>query len=224
MQKYALIVAGGSGLRMGSELPKQFIEVGGLPILMHTIRRFFAFDAEMAITVILPKTQHEFWQQLCSKHQFTIPHQVCAGGKERFFSVKNGLETLPDNGLVAVHDGVRPLVSIDTIKRCFQKAKKTQAAIPVIPLTESIRKTNGDASSAVDRSNYVLVQTPQVFSVELLKKAYRQNFDSNFTDDASVVEKLNHPIHLVDGNQENLKITRPMDLLIAEALIKSFKS
>jgi 2-C-methyl-D-erythritol 4-phosphate cytidylyltransferase len=209
---------------MGSELPKQFIEVGGLPILMHTIGRFFAFDASMDIRVILPETQHEFWQQLCTKHHFAIPHQVCEGGKERFFSVKNGLDTLPDKGLVAVHDGVRPLVSNETIKRCFQKAEKTGAAIPVMPLCESLRQTTPDSSIAVDRNNYVSVQTPQVFSVELLKKAYHQKFDAHFTDDASVVEKLNHPIHLVEGNPENIKITRPMDLLIAEALLKSFKS
>lgn len=224
MQKFVLIVAGGNGKRMECDLPKQFIEVGGLPILMHTIGRFFAFDANMAITVILPETQHKYWQELCSKHGFNIPHQVCAGGKERFFSVKNGLETLPDRGLVAVHDGVRPLVSKETINRCFQNAEETRAAIPVMPLSESLRKTNKDSSMAVNRSNYVLVQTPQVFSVELLKKAYQQEFDSNFTDDASVVEKLNHPIHLVQGNPENIKITRPMDLLIAEALLKSFKS
>lgn len=224
MQKYVLIVAGGSGKRMERGLPKQFIEVNGLPILMHTMNQFFSFDPSMPLTLIIPETQQHYWQILCMKHNFTLPHQICPGGPERFFSVKNGLETLPDRGLVAVHDGVRPLVSIDTIKRCFQKAKKTQAAIPVMPLTESIRKTNGDSSTAVDRSNYVLVQTPQVFSVELLKKAYQQEFDTNFTDDASVVEKLNHPIHLVDGNPENLKITRPMDLLIAEALIKSVKS
>ncbi len=223
-QKYAIIVAGGNGKRMECDLPKQFIEVGGLPILMHTIGQFFAFDANMAITVILPETQHKFWQELCSKHGFTIPHLVCAGGTERFFSVKNGLKILPDRGLVAVHDGVRPLVSIDTIKRCFQNAEETRAAIPVMPLSESLRKTSQDSNIAVDRSKYVLVQTPQVFSIELLKKAYQQTFDTNFTDDASVVEKLSHTIHLVEGNPENIKITRPLDLLIAEALIKSFKS
>ncbi|MGD9991752.1 MAG: 2-C-methyl-D-erythritol 4-phosphate cytidylyltransferase [Salinivirgaceae bacterium] len=224
MQKYVLIVAGGSGKRMKRGLPKQFIEVDGLPILMHTMNQFFTFDPSMPLTLILPETQQHYWQILCEKHNFTLPHQICPGGPERFFSVKNGLDTLPDKGLVAVHDGVRPLVSNETIKRCFQKAEKTGAAIPVMPLNESLRQTTPDSSIAVDRSNYVSVQTPQVFSVELLKKAYQQKFDAHFTDDASVVEKLNHPIHLVEGNPENIKITRPMDLLIAEALIKSFKS
>ena len=219
-----LIVAGGSGKRMERGLPKQFIEVYGLPILMHTMNQFFTFDPSMPLTLILPEKQQHYWQILCVKHNFTLPHQICPGGPERFFSVKNGLDTLPDKGLVAVHDGVRPLVSNETIKRCFQKAKKTGAAIPVMPLSESLRQTTPDSSIAVDRNNYVSVQTPQVFSLELLKEAYQQEFDAHFTDDASVVEKLNHPIHLVEGNPENIKITRPMDLLIAEALIKSFKS
>lgn len=219
-QKYVIIVAGGSGKRMGTDLPKQFIEVAGKPILMHTIERFFSFDTVIKIILVLPESQHEYWNQQCLTSNFNIPHQVCKGGVERFYSVKNGLDCIADDGLVAIHDGVRPLVSFETIKHCYEKAGEKYAAIPVIPATESIRKIKNEENKAVNRSYYFMVQTPQVFSIDLLKKAYQQDFDCTFTDDASVVERLGQKIHLVEGNPENIKITRPMDLIIAEALLK----
>jgi 2-C-methyl-D-erythritol 4-phosphate cytidylyltransferase len=218
-QKYVIIVAGGSGKRMGSELPKQFIPLGGKPLLMHTIERFYTYDTNLKITVVLPESQHVYWQKQCVELNFTIPHALCKGGVERFYSVKNGLNSIAGEGLVAIHDGVRPLVSFATIARCFEKANESSAAIPVVPATESIRKVKGEVNKAVNRNHYFMVQTPQVFSVDLLKKAYQQDYDCTFTDDASVVERLNQTISLVEGNVENIKITRPFDLLIAEALL-----
>lgn len=218
-QKYAIIVAGGSGKRMGSELPKQFITVSAKPLLMHTLERFYAYDSTIKLIVVLPESQHAYWQKQCDAFNFTIQHQISKGGVERFYSVKNGLDLIVHDGFVAIHDGVRPLVSLETITRCFDKACESGAAIPVIPATESIRKVKGELNKAVNRNYYFMVQTPQVFSVSLLKKAYQQQYDCSFTDDASVVERLNHPISLVEGNAENIKITRPMDLIIAEALL-----
>ena len=223
-QKYAIIVAGGSGKRMGNELPKQFIEVAGKPILMHTLMRFYEFDANTKIIVVLPESQHSYWNELGLKYNFSIKHAVTKGGVERFFSVLNGLELIPKNALVAVHDGVRPLVSIETISGCFEKAEEMGSAIPVIPATESIREVQQNTSKAVNRTNYVLVQTPQVFQSEILIKAYQQEYECNFTDDASVVEKAGYSIQLVKGNAENIKITRPMDLKIAEVLLSEIQS
>jgi 2-C-methyl-D-erythritol 4-phosphate cytidylyltransferase len=219
-QKYALIVAGGTGKRMGGEIPKQFMEVAGKPILMHTLQRFYDYDTSIKLIVILPKSQHEYWNKLIKQFDFTIKHRVIKGGIERFFSVLNGLEEIKPNAIVAIHDGVRPLVSIETIKTCFDTATKNGTAIPVIPVTESLRKVKNKESKAVNRNNYFTVQTPQVFRSEIILEAYKQEYDCNFTDDASVVEKTNFKIHLVDGNVENIKITRPMDLKIAELLLK----
>ena len=218
--KTAIIVAGGKGERMNAEIPKQFLEIHGKPILMHTLEVFRRYDASMELILVLPSVQIEFWKELCKKHAFDIPHQIVSGGQTRFQSVKNGLKATRSNLLIAVHDGVRPLVSIDTIERCFDEAEKSGAAIPVIDLVESIRQISENESSSVDRSAYKLVQTPQVFESELLKKAYEQEFTPLFTDDASVVEALGTKIQLVDGNRENIKITTEFDLRIAESLIK----
>lgn len=219
-QKYAIIVAGGSGKRMGKDIPKQFIEVTGKPILMHTIKRFVEADSTIQLILVLPDNQHKYWNELVKKYNFTIKHKLAKGGVERFHSVLNGLQFVPQNAIVAIHDGVRPLVSVETINNCYKSTIENGAVIPIIPATESIRKVDGDTNSAVNRSNYYLVQTPQVFQSELLIEAYNQEFNNNFTDDASVVEKAGHSIHLVDGNVENIKITRPMDLKIAEVLLK----
>jgi|SRR3989339_563119 2-C-methyl-D-erythritol 4-phosphate cytidylyltransferase len=219
IQKYTIIVAGGSGKRMGTELPKQFIEIHGKPILMHTLERFFEFDNLMKLIIVLPESQHFYWSGLIKKHQCTIPHQLTVGGVERFHSVKNGLQLVDGSGLVAIHDGVRPLVSLETIQHCFEAAALYASAIPVVPVTESVRWDDKTSNHAIDRGKLFLVQTPQVFSIKLLKEAYQQPFDATYTDDAGVAEKLGTEIHLVEGNPENIKITRPMDLLVAEALL-----
>lgn len=219
MQKSVIIVAGGSGKRMGSEIPKQFLLLKSKPILMYTVERFYSYDTTIEIILVLPKEQISVWQQLCVEYKFSIQHQIAEGGTERFYSVKNGLEKLQHNGIVAIHDGVRPFASVDTIDRCFIKAKEAGAAIPVMPVVESLRKLKGENSYAVNRSEFVSVQTPQCFNIDLLKKAYEQNFSSEFTDDASVVEKAGVKVALVYGNVENIKITTPQDLVLAEYLI-----
>lgn len=207
--RQVIIVAGGIGKRMGSELPKQFIEVNGKPIVVHTIEKFKAFDSEMGIIVVLPAEWIAHFEQICI--DFRIECVITAGGSERFHSVQNGL-AFANADVIAVHDAVRPLVSLKTIQNLFDEAEKSGAAIPVVPVAESIRKVEGAASIALNRTNYRLVQTPQVFRKEVLTEAYWQEFRSTFTDDASVVEASGHPVSLVDGNSENIKITTPMDL------------
>lgn len=217
--KTVIIVAGGKGERMQADIPKQFLEIKGKPILMHTLEVFQRYDASMKLVLVLPAVQVEFWSELCKKHSFSLPHQVVTGGQTRFQSVKNGLEAVAGFALVAVHDGVRPLVSVETIAQCFDAAEKHGAVIPVVDSVDSIRQITGDSSQSVDRSAYKLVQTPQVFDAELLKKAYEQDFSPLFTDDASVMEALGVKIHLVEGNRENIKITTEFDLRIAESLL-----
>jgi len=219
VSKSVIITAGGSGLRMGADIPKQFIELAGKPILMRTIEKFVQFDAKIKIVVTLPESQFEFWKDLCVKHQFNVNFILTTGGETRFQSVKNALAFCKDSGYVAVHDGVRPLVSLETIKRCFDCAKQNGNAIPVIEALESIREISGSTSVSVDRNKYKMVQTPQVFETKILIDAYKQEFSPLFTDDASVVENLGHKIFLVEGNRENIKITTPIDLLIGEALM-----
>lgn len=218
--KIVLVVAGGKGERMNAGIPKQFLEIHGKPILMHTLEVFRHYDASIQLILVLPAIQLNFWYELCKKHNFTLSHQIVAGGLTRFDSVKNGLETVKVPALVAVHDGVRPLVSVETIARCFDEAEKHSAAIPVISLVDSIRLLTEDGSQSVDRTVYKLVQTPQVFDAELLKKAYKQGFSPFFTDDASVVEAMGANVQLVEGNRENIKITTMFDLEMAEILLK----
>lgn len=217
----AIIVAGGKGERMNADIPKQFLELKGKPILMHTLEVFHRFDARMQLILVLPEIQIKFWQQLCRDHSFALNHVVVEGGKTRFHSVKNGLAAVQLPALVAVHDGVRPLVSNETIERCFVVAEKNAAAIPVIDMIESVRQITPEGSVSVDRTAYKLVQTPQIFDGELLMNAYQQDFSPFFTDDASVVESFGHRVELVEGNRENIKITTTIDLKLAEALIMS---
>lgn len=217
MTQSAIIVAGGSGTRMGSDTPKQFIKVAGLPILLHTLHLFYNFDKKMKLIVVLPASQFNLWKNLCKEYDCHIPHQVEEGGETRFHSVKNGLGHV-NEGVVAVHDGVRPLASNVTISRCFKTAEEKGNAIPVVPVNDSLREIKNNASTAVDRSRFVAVQTPQCFSATLLKRAYAQSYKSTFTDDAGVVEALGEQINLVEGNAENIKITSPADIAIAEAL------
>lgn len=217
-----IIVAAGSGSRMGSELPKQFLLLDGRPILIHTLERFHRWDPNIRIVVVLHPEYMAFWDQLCRDHHLLVPHSTVAGGKERFHSVQIGLERLDAiTGIVGIHDGVRPLVDHEVISRCYRKAAKVGAAIPVMPVTDSMRRrTNGEKPQVVDRSQYVRVQTPQCFQIEVVRRAYRQDFTPVFTDDASVVEAMGHAVEWVDGNEENIKITSPVDLRVAEFLMK----
>ena len=218
---YALIVAGGKGLRMGSELPKQFLPIGGKPVLMRTLEAFYAYDAEMKIILVLPHSQQAYWAGLCREYAFSVPHVVADGGETRFHSVKNGLALVEGPGLVGVHDGVRPFVSREVIAGCYRLAAEKKAVIPVVDIVETVRHVEGDASVTVPRNDYKLVQTPQVFDAVLLKQAYEQPYTPGFTDDASVVEALGVPVTLTAGNRENIKITTPFDLKIASALLGS---
>lgn len=220
-KKYAIIVAGGSGLRMGAEIPKQFIVIGGKPVLMHTLSLFHLFDPNINLILVLPSTQFDYWQQLCAKHHFVLPHQITSGGNTRFESVKNGLALVDDASLIAIHDGVRPFVSQATLQRCFDTAQKLGNAIPVLDAFESVRMLDADGTSkAIDRSQIKLIQTPQVFQARQLLQAYDLPFQPLFTDDASVVEAAGYPITLVEGNRENIKITTPHDLILAEVFLK----
>ena len=223
MKKYVIVVAGGKGLRMGGEIPKQFIPVKGKPVLMRTLETFHACDPNIELIVVLPVEQRSYWEHLCAEYGFTLPHRVAAanGGETRFHSVKNGLVLVDDrNSVVGVHDGVRPFVSQEVIAACYAAAEEKQAVIPVIDVVETVRHLLPEGGSeTVSRNDYKLVQTPQVFTVELLKRAYAQDYKPFFTDDASVVEALGQPVHLVSGNRENIKLTTPFDLKVAESLI-----
>jgi 2-C-methyl-D-erythritol 4-phosphate cytidylyltransferase len=221
MKLYAVIVAGGSGKRMGAEIPKQYLELAGKPVLMHTLEQFKAFDESIEIITVLPENQLRYWGNIQKKYSFNIPHTLVKGGKARFFSVRSGLQFVDVPGLVAIHDGVRPFVSVDTIKRCFKEAEKSGNAIPVIPPSDTLRIINEQGSTPLNRLMIRQVQTPQVFSAELIKNAYRQEYLPEFTDDATVLEKTGVKINLVEGNRENIKITNPEDLIISAALLNS---
>lgn len=216
-----IIVAGGKGLRMGSELPKQFIPIGGKPVLMHTVEAFYRFDYRINIILVLPLSHQGYWKELCAEYSFRIPHTIAMGGDTRFQSVKNGL-TLVEEGLVGVQDGVRPFGSVDMIKRCYDAAHTYRAVIPVIDSTDSLREMVGEKDSRiVDRSKIRLVQTPQVFHADVLLNAYQTEYKDTFTDDASVVEASGTAIHLVKGEVTNIKITTPLDLKIGELICHS---
>ncbi len=240
---YIIIVAGGKGLRMGSDIPKQFLPIGGKPVLMRTLERFREYSAELQIILVLPEAQQEYWYQLCKEYHFDVEYTLANGGQTRFHSVQNGLAKVPDDaqGVVGVHDGVRPFPSIEVIKNCYETARTKKAVIPVIPVVETVRQliSNGQQdlrtndqekscspvvrcqknSKTVPRDQYRLVQTPQTFDIQLLKAANRQPYNDGFTDDASVVESYGYEITLVEGNRENIKITTPYDMKIAEVLI-----
>jgi 2-C-methyl-D-erythritol 4-phosphate cytidylyltransferase len=220
MKRSVIIVAGGAGTRMGADVPKQFIPIAGKPVLMHTIEAFYNYDAGMEIIVVLPSNQKRHWQDLCKKNNFRIKHSLVVGGDTRFQSVKNALQHATGE-LIAVHDGVRPLVATSVIVNCFEQAVMHTAVIPVVDVVESVRRVVNGNSQTVDRSEYKLVQTPQVFHANVLKYAYMQQYAPSFTDDASVVEAFGLSIFLVKGNRENIKITTPLDLTIAEALLSN---
>ena len=223
MKTLAIIVAGGSGTRFGAQLPKQFLELKGRPILMHTIEAFgHCGDCSFDIVVTLPADQMDLWQQLCHKYGFDLPHRVVPGGETRWHSVKNALDSILDINdvdIIAVHDGVRPLVTVELIGRTIETARRDGAAIPVVTLNDSVRQVKGEISHALDRSTLRAVQTPQAFDARLLHDAYSLPYQPTFTDDASVVECAGHLVTLVEGDPHNLKITRPMDLALAEYLL-----
>ena len=219
MTDYIIIVAGGKGLRMGSDIPKQFLPIGGKPVLMRTIERFHHFSEALQIILVLPKAQQAYWHELCEQYQFDVPYLLADGGETRFHSVQHGLALIPDDaqGVVGVHDGVRPFPAIDVIRRCYDTARTAKAVIPVTPVVETLRHIT---EGTKPRGDYRLVQTPQTFDIQLLKAAKRQPFSEAFTDDASVVESYGHAITMVEGNRENIKITTPFDLAIAETLCR----
>ncbi len=222
MKAYAVIVAGGKGLRMGGDVPKQFLPIGGKPVLMHTIETFRRALDDVEIVLVLPAEQHDYWQKLCKDYKFHSPELIAKGGETRFHSVKNGLALLPNDieAVVGVHDGVRPFVSKETIRRCFAAAAEGKAVVPVVAVVETVRQILPDGKSVTrPRDEYRLVQTPQTFPLALLKEAYQQPFSDAFTDDASVVEALGKDIVMIEGNRENIKITTPSDLRIAESQI-----
>lgn len=215
MKAYAIIVAGGKGLRMGGDVPKQFLPINGKPILMHTIEAFRKGLNGIEIILVLPADQHEYWQKLCQDYNFCSPELIAKGGETRFHSVKNGLALLPDDedAVVGIHDGVRPFVSKEAIQRCYAAAAGGRAVVPVVPVVETIRQILPDGKSITrPRDEYRLVQTPQTFPLVMLKKAYEQPYSETFTDDASVVEAMGEEILMVEGNRENIKITTPSDL------------
>lgn len=217
--EYVLIVAGGKGLRMGADIPKQFLPVGGKPVLMRTLEAFYAYNQDMRIILVLPHGQQDYWKTLCGEYRFDIPHSIADGGETRFHSVRNGLALVDEPGLVGVHDGVRPFVSQEVIARCYALAATELAVVPVVKVVETVRRLTDAGSITVNRDEYRLVQTPQVFDGEVLKQAYSQPYTSAFTDDASVVEAWGVPVTLTEGNRENIKITTPFDLKVAAALL-----
>ena len=219
-KEYALIVAGGKGTRIKSDIPKQFIELLGKPILFHTLEAFFRYSEKISVVLVLPEDDFDRWNQICKKFNFTKPVILQRGGATRFQSVRNGLDKIDGEGLVAIHDGVRPLVSEDIIGASFRLAAIHQCAVAAVRLKESLRMTDQNNTQSVDRSRFRLIQTPQTFDVQLIKNAYQIKEDHSLTDDASVAEKAGHLISLFEGSFANIKITTAEDLVIAEALMR----
>lgn len=238
MKYQAIVVAGGKGLRMGGSIPKQFMPVGGVPVLMRTLESLYgslqklqhssekvpplSAESDGAVLIlVLPADQQDYWQSLCAQHDFRVPYRLAEGGATRFHSVRNGLALADAEGLIGVHDGVRPFVSPSVVEAAYRAAAEYGAAVPVLPVVDSLRQLRPDGSSVpVDRSPMRLVQTPQVFRADWLRAAYEQPYREEFTDDASVVEAAGHTVALVGGNRENIKITTPWDLQVAEMLCR----
>lgn len=216
-----IITAGGIGKRMGGSMPKQFLLLNDRPILMHTIGRLHNFDPEAQLIVTLPEDYLKDWDEMCQKYDFQIRHEIVAGGNERFDSIKNALEKASGEW-IAVHDGVRPFVSNQVLDALFTEVKTHRAVIPVIPVKETLRMADGETNATVYREHYRIVQTPQVFEAKLIKKAYGQDYTATFTDDATVVESIGARVFLVPGNDENIKITTPLDLNLAAIILKTW--
>ncbi len=220
MKKFVIIVAGGSGRRMQSNIPKQFLPLNGLPILMHTIKRFYDYDNSVNIILVLPEKHIDYWTNLCKRYNFDINHKIEQGGNTRYHSVQNGLRNISENCLVAIHDGVRPLVCIDVIRECYETAAIKKTAVPVIKINDSLRQISENNNYSVDRDKFVIVQTPQIFLSSLIISAYNKKNNKQFTDDASLVEYCGEKICLVNGNPENIKITGKADIKFAEAYLE----
>ncbi len=220
LQKNVVIVAGGSGNRMNSELPKQFLLLDNLPVLMHSINAFYQYNKSIFIVVVLPENYIKTWEKLKEKFSFAVPHIIAKGGKTRFHSVKNGLELISGTGITGIHDAARPLVSIKTIENCYESALKSGSGVPFILPIDSVRVAGKRNSKPIDRNGLRLIQTPQCFGTIAIQNAYKIRYSKKFTDDASVYEKAGGTVILVEGNAENIKITSPSDLIIAEALLK----
>lgn len=214
-----ILVAGGSGKRMGSELPKQFLPLNGKPILLHTLENFFSWNEHCELIVVLPKLEMQLWSDLLKKHACQIEHKTVAGGKERFHSVANGLKEATKE-LVFIHDGVRPLVSHNTLNACLANLESNSAVVPVLPMVDSVRQISGESNKALNRSELFRVHTPQCFYTSKLKNAFAVTYKETFTDDASVAEDYGIPVSLVESNEENIKITRPIDIVMAEYFLK----
>ncbi len=221
MNKAAVLVAGGKGMRMGTSLPKQYLPLAGKPVLMHTLEKFFSADPSLLLVLVLPQEDFDYWRNLCVTYDFVLPHQLVAGGASRFQSVKNGLMALPfQEGLVAIHDGVRPFVSDKVIQGSFEQAAENGSAIPVVALKDSLRKLGAAGESSFqDRTHYRLVQTPQTFQLKPLLQAFAVEELEIFTDDATVYEHQGWEVTLMEGNPENIKLTTPEDLAFAEFLM-----
>ena len=221
MEKYAVIVAGGQGNRMNSSIPKQFMLLNDIPILIHVIKKIYVADKNIKIIIALPKKNNvlTLWKNLCKKYKCNIPHTIIFGGKTRFESVKNSLAQIKtNNGIVLIHDGVRPLVSQKLITSCISSVKKNIGVVPVIPLKDSIRKLKNKCSVSITRSNLFAVQTPQCFNISEIKQAYKQTTSVRFTDDATVFENAGGSIILIPGEENNIKITTKLDLKVASLL------
>ncbi|MES2588031.1 MAG: 2-C-methyl-D-erythritol 4-phosphate cytidylyltransferase [Bacteroidota bacterium] len=218
IQKTVIITAGGLGKRMNSELPKQFLKIHNKTILEHTISCFSNYDSEIQIVLTLPQEWIEFWQKSCLETDFTVSHEIISGGKERYHSIKNAL-SFAKGDLIAIHDGVRPMVSKETIQKAFDLAQENGNAIPVFPVKESIRFVENEETKALDRKNHFIVQTPQVFQKEIILKAYENEFHDKITDDASLVEEMGEKIHVFEGNEENIKITTKFDLILMKEVL-----
>jgi len=224
MKYYAIIVAGGSGSRMQSGIAKQFLLLEGLPVLMHTIKAFNECSLTPHILLVLNIDLHKYWEELCQQHNFSVPHELVSGGPQRFHSVKNGLKAIKGKGIVAVHDAVRPLVSAELISKSYHVAEETGNCVVGVMPTDSVRRiSEGGKSVALNRNELALIQTPQTFNIDLLRKAYQTPFRNEFTDDASVVEYSGVSINLIEGERQNIKITYPEDLEIASILMKKTK-
>jgi 2-C-methyl-D-erythritol 4-phosphate cytidylyltransferase len=208
---------------MGSDKLKQFLQIGNKPILMHTFQRFIDYAEKIEIILVLPNEQIPLWENLCQEYQFNCPHQIASGGKTRFESVRNGLDLIPTEGLVAIHDGVRPFITRKIIEATFTAAEKAGNGIASVPLKDSIRSIKNNTSATEDRNNFRIIQTPQTFQVSLIKKAFSNASHTNFTDDASVLEAFGEKIELTEGSYANIKITTPEDLTMAEAILQNFR-
>ena len=220
MKYYAIIVGGGTGSRMQSDIPKPFLLLNGKPVIMYTIEAFYNSDLHPEIIIVLNVDFHQYWEDLCKLHNFNLPHTLVKAGRQRFFSVKNGLKFAKGSSIIAIHDAVRPLISNNLITSAFKEAGNKGSAIPAIAATDSVRQKSGNSSFVLNRNDILFVQTPQAFTNKILEKAYKQNFRLEFTDDASVVEKSGVSLNLIKGETKNIKITYPEDLIIAQVYLK----